>query len=207
MSDTTTVTAVTVATDLAELAAAINAEHAACGRALTTGLEHAIRAGELLIQARHAIPHGGWLPWLGAHFDGSARTAQAYMRVARRRAEFGLPDAQRVAHLSFREALATLAAPALSPETIGAEGLIGAGAVDIEAHFAGIKARLGELRIRLDGLPRDAASLPEIVAIAREADGWEQHATVVRLLAERRCGGLLKMIAAMQVDADDRPAL
>jgi hypothetical protein len=96
---------------LGALAAEINAAHYACESALRTGLAYAVRAGELLSEARALCAHGEWLPWLREHFEGSERLARAYMRVAR---EFPRLEGQignGVADLSFREALAALAAP------------------------------------------------------------------------------------------------
>jgi hypothetical protein len=108
---------------LTDLAARIKIEHeAACG-ALKQGLEHAVAAGKLLLEAKAQVPHGQWLPWLGEHCASvSARTAQAYMRVARSFDNLGAVSAQRVADLSFREALQSLAtagsvAKALPPES------------------------------------------------------------------------------------------
>ena len=69
--------------DLPALAAAINVEHTAVGEALKAGLSHAIRAGELLIEAKALAGHGEWLPWLAANCATiSERTAQAYMSGA-----------------------------------------------------------------------------------------------------------------------------
>jgi len=45
---------------LADLAERINAEHHAAEQALNAGLQHAMRAGELLLQAKAACPHGTW---------------------------------------------------------------------------------------------------------------------------------------------------
>lgn len=102
-------------TSLDDLAAQINAEHEAVSNALSTGLSHAIKAGRLLIEAKTQLhQHGQWLPWLATNCpEISTRSAQAYMRCAA-----NLDDdskAQRVAHLSFREALAGLASPARTP--------------------------------------------------------------------------------------------
>ncbi len=41
-----------------------------------------IRCGEALAAAKEQVPHGEWLPWLEANFEGSERTAQAYATVA-----------------------------------------------------------------------------------------------------------------------------
>lgn len=89
------------------LADKINAEHRACEAAAGTALEHAIRAGEMLAEVRADLPHGSWGSWIGANFGGSARTAQAYMRLYRRRGEIR----NGAADLSVRGALAALSAP------------------------------------------------------------------------------------------------
>ena len=70
---------------LADLAHRIKAEHEAVGRALKRGLEHAIAAGELLIEAKSQLKHGQWLPWLDS-CGVSERMAQRYIRLARNRA-------------------------------------------------------------------------------------------------------------------------
>jgi hypothetical protein len=89
---------------LAELAGQINAEHQQAESALRTGLEHARRAGELLLQAKQQCRHGEWLPWLEANAHFTVRTAQGYMRVARRWLEIEA-KAKHVSHLSYRDGL------------------------------------------------------------------------------------------------------
>src|SRR4051794_30085051 len=75
---------VAVPTPIAEK---INAEHEACCQAASNALDHAIRCGELLLEAKATVGHGGWNQWLADRFVGSARTARAYMQLARRRGE------------------------------------------------------------------------------------------------------------------------
>jgi hypothetical protein len=97
---------------LADLAVRINAEHeAACG-AVKSGAEHAMAAGDLLIEAKAKLDqHGGWLPWLKQNCgEISERTAQLYMRMARNR-EAIEANAQHVADLSLRGAMAVIAPP------------------------------------------------------------------------------------------------
>ena len=104
---------VTASNSLADLAARIRAEHEAATAFLKSGLERAINAGNLLIEAKAQLAHGQWLPWLAEHCQMSERTAQAYMRVAR---SFGKLDEQKrnaVADLSFRDALNSLASTGL----------------------------------------------------------------------------------------------
>lgn len=88
------------------LAVELAQEHRACERAMRSTLAHAVRAGELLAEAKSQVPHGEWGRWLEDNFAGSARTAQTYMRVAR-----GLTKAQAAADLTLEEAVARLARP------------------------------------------------------------------------------------------------
>jgi len=49
---------------LPDLAQAIEAEHHATVSAFRATLEHAIRCGELLLEAKKLLGHGDWLPWI-----------------------------------------------------------------------------------------------------------------------------------------------
>lgn len=91
------------------LAHRIRDEHAQAEASARDALEHAIAAGQLLIQAKAVVGHGGWLPWLEKNCPFSRRTAQAYTLLARKASTLLQGDAQRVAHLSVRSALALLA--------------------------------------------------------------------------------------------------
>ena len=91
---------------LADLAGRINTEHEACHASMRKGLEHALKAGALLLEAKAGLPHGEWLPWLGENCsDIGERTAQNYMRLARELPKLGSEKAQRVADLSYRDAV------------------------------------------------------------------------------------------------------
>jgi hypothetical protein len=46
-----------------------------------SAVQHAIRAGELLTEAKKLVRHGQWLPWLAANFEFTRQTAAAYMRI------------------------------------------------------------------------------------------------------------------------------
>ncbi|MGI2323812.1 MULTISPECIES: DUF3102 domain-containing protein [unclassified Methylococcus] len=96
-----------IKSDLIALAAAIRAHHEAATSAAAAALEHAREAGLLLAEAKSAVPHGQWLPWLTENFEMSERTARGYMRLAR------LDPAkwQRVADLPLRRALKELSQP------------------------------------------------------------------------------------------------
>jgi hypothetical protein len=101
--------------DLAELARRINSEHAQAEGALRAGLQHARTAGQLLLEAKAKLAHGQWLPWLKANIGASKRTCQGYMRVCEQWPVLEA-KAQRVALLSYREALAVLAEPTRDDE-------------------------------------------------------------------------------------------
>jgi hypothetical protein len=89
---------------LPALAEAIRTEHDAFERDARSAIAHAVRAGELLIEAKANVVHGQWLPWLAENFPAGERTARNYMRLAANR--------QRVSDMgSVRAGLAELAAP------------------------------------------------------------------------------------------------
>jgi hypothetical protein len=93
---------------LPELAQAIDREHEAAVGAARSVIDHAVACGRLLIQAKAQLPHGEWLPWLEGNTTVSIRTAQVYTRLARELPKLSETNAQRVAHLSIREAIVTI---------------------------------------------------------------------------------------------------
>jgi len=102
---------------LTDLAPRINQEHRKCEAAMRGGLEHALEAGRLLLEAKTLCTHGTWEPWLEAHFDGAPRTARAYMRVARELPKLN-GKRQHVADLTFRGAIAAVASNSQKIRTI-----------------------------------------------------------------------------------------
>ena len=71
----------------------------------------AVKIGELLTAAKAQLKHGDFIPWLDEHCSLQLRTAQGYMRLAERLRQMSFEDAQRVAHLSVREAIKCMAGP------------------------------------------------------------------------------------------------
>lgn len=69
--------------DMAVLINEINIEHASALKHAGRAIEHAKRAGMLLIEAKRRLPHGQWLPWLEANVSVSDRQAQRYMAAAK----------------------------------------------------------------------------------------------------------------------------
>lgn len=138
----------------AALASRINEEHRRCEDAVGAALGHAINAGELLTRARAAVPHGSWGAWLEENFEGSARTAQAYMRVYRRRDEIrnGAADS------SLRGALKALSAPkGEEPADEGAAFAFGAGPGQSPADIdEGLRVVRALIEVRDSGIYADA---------------------------------------------------
>jgi hypothetical protein len=71
-------------------------------RAGKDALTKAIRIGELLLEQKAKIPHGGWLPWLEETFPYSESTAQNWMGLSRKHkanpqqnGDLGLTDAKK----------------------------------------------------------------------------------------------------------------
>ena len=65
------------------LAKAANMSHRWAAASAGAAMNHMLGAGHSLLQARELCEEGGWLRWLRKNFEGSVRTAQRYMRVAR----------------------------------------------------------------------------------------------------------------------------
>jgi phage N-6-adenine-methyltransferase len=91
------------------LAEAIEREHQAATRAARASIEHAIRCGELLLQAKALVAHGEWLPWIKSNLSFGPRQAQKYCRLAEH--DDLLQMRTPGSHLSINDALAALADP------------------------------------------------------------------------------------------------
>lgn len=87
---------------------AANKEYRACQLHEKTAYEHAVRAGELLLEGRELVPYGQRVKWLAEEFEGSKRTAYDYMLLAQEKNNEELQRAAKVGHLSIREALGIL---------------------------------------------------------------------------------------------------
>ncbi len=70
------------ALQLTGLAADINREHGLATAAAWTAVEHARRCGQLLIEAKSQIGHGGFLAWLADNCEVGERQARRYMKIA-----------------------------------------------------------------------------------------------------------------------------
>lgn len=92
------------------LAEDINEQHRLCEAAVGTALSHAMEAGSLLQEAKAGVKHGEWGTWLAENFEGSDRTARAYMRVHANRDEIE-EKRQSSTVLSLDGALDSIAAP------------------------------------------------------------------------------------------------
>ena len=79
------------------LARSANVSHRWATASAGAAIAHMVAAGHALVQARDLCEEGGWLRWLRKSFDGSVRTAQRYMRVARHLPASKI-DATRVSH-------------------------------------------------------------------------------------------------------------
>ena len=60
----------------------INHEHELCIGSMRDSLEHAIRAGELLVEQKEKLQQGEWMIWVKMNCSFSHRTATNYMKVA-----------------------------------------------------------------------------------------------------------------------------
>lgn len=172
------------------LAIQINDAHSAARQSMRDAVEHAVKAGELLAAAKEQIGHGRWLSWVGEHCEFSARTAQAYMRLARQWP--ALRNTQRVADLPLREALIQLAEPRRRP---------------IQEELAEVEAEDRRIRLALSVYGRavrdSGTSAGELQELIGELQRLEQDAGTLRMRCTRRLGQLL---GELRLELGDRAA-
>ena len=90
-----------------DLATRINAAHEEVKNSIRRGAEHAIKAGQLLLQAKETVGHGVFLEWVGEHCHCTPRTAQLYMKLAKEKDKLG-PNTKSISHLTLTEAMEML---------------------------------------------------------------------------------------------------
>lgn len=182
----------TALTTLPQLAEAINAEHEHVTAAFKTGLEHARKAGELLVQAKGQVEHGQWLPWLEKNCNVTPRMAQNYMRVAENWAE--LAKYETVSHLGLRDALKMLAHTPEEEDSNRTQLKI----ADIDTSFVErYRKDLGDLK----PLARSIKELDLLHAIGVTKDGNKLVFGLRRLRAVEMNGD--KTIACQMLEIDD----
>lgn len=93
---------------LGALATELNHHFRSAEQHARSAVEHALEAGRLLTEAKALIDHGGWGRWLEDNFEGSARTARAWMQLHRERDKLETRNGNA---LPLREALALIAEP------------------------------------------------------------------------------------------------
>jgi hypothetical protein len=79
------------------------------GKCNRRALRFALRAGELLIEAKRRVGHGEWLSWLAKYTDLEGRRAQRYMQLARDGSRLDAIEPNWRSSLSITEALDLLA--------------------------------------------------------------------------------------------------
>jgi hypothetical protein len=105
MNDQTNVVSVSPGTTLSvsELVVRVNDAHRQVKECVIKGAQHAIKAGELLWEAKRKAGHGRWLEWMAENCEFSERTAQLYMKLAGALPQVANP--QRIADLSLTGAI------------------------------------------------------------------------------------------------------
>jgi hypothetical protein len=194
---------------IAALAGEIVAAHEAACLAARAGLDHARRAGELLMQAKAEVQHGEWLGWLALHCPAiSERTAQVYMRIAREWPELEA-KAQRVADLPVRHAIALLAERSDSSE--------GEKSVDdhiarliAEANDQTVEAEYRRMRAELRVFERALAgplTIEELAAMVERIDDIERQMQAMRFTTMRNLGTILNWLDEHQGPGKTRATL
>ena len=82
MTDALMITTEHTGVALSDLATKANALHAACEAAAQSMIRHARDCGDVLLQAKEEIGHGGFEDWIRDNGRFSPRMARNYMRIA-----------------------------------------------------------------------------------------------------------------------------
>jgi hypothetical protein len=163
--------ATTGAHDLDQLAHEINRQQQLADDHFRTSIDHALRVGQLLLDAKARVPHGEWLTWLAANTSVSDRTARGYMQLARQRqigdrSPLGLRDTLR--------AIAEPRAPGPAPEPPAATTDLGARLRD-----AGLDRQARD-RLRDDRPERSQAERESWQAFDSAREALEREARAAR---------------------------
>jgi hypothetical protein len=189
------------------LATRINEHHRQAYGHAAKAIEHARQAGELLIQAKSEIPHGGWLPWLKANCDVSEREAQRYMRLASRWHEL---KSDTVSDLSLRGALEAMTDHRTPASDRGRwldtmiQHLNEFAALEQQVRAA--QAEIDDVEARLGGLNGESVQplLERLAAISNNP--LEQKIAVLRIRMQRHLGeaflGCMTLADALDAPAD-----
>lgn len=124
------------------------------------GGEAILTIGRCLTEAKQALPHGEWLPWLTEQVEFSPRTAQNFMRLARE-----WSNTQALADLGAAKALTLLALPAEERESFIAENHVVGGE---EKTVIDMTSRELEKAIRERKEAQEAAAKAQAEASAAE---------------------------------------
>ena len=95
-------------TSLDAIADQINAAHRDAESAIRESLLRSKQAGELLLQVKSELPHGGFIDWVELQCEFSPRTARRYMKLAERWEELESKTDTIVADLGITDALKIL---------------------------------------------------------------------------------------------------
>jgi hypothetical protein len=108
---------------LPELAALIKAADLEVKQSAAKMAESAIAAGRHLLEAKEAIGHGGWLPWLREHVAMSERSARRYMQLAKTRINSAIvADLGIVGAIARAEAIQSVPLPEIGEYILAADG-------------------------------------------------------------------------------------
>jgi len=180
--DSTSADAVKLVPPVAALANQILAAHHAARSAAESAIAHAVRAGELLFQAKAQLPHGSFGQWLRENVKFSDRTARGYMQLA------GLDEAkrQRVADLSLRQALAEIAE--LRPQAPADEFRHLRDEILRSDDLDEIYPKMITLHREATAIIDDTTDLDLLAELSR--DDLEQHVTALKFEAQRKYSAL-----------------
>ena len=175
---------------LTRLAQQINEAHLDAERHIHSSLERARRAGTLLNEVKHLLPHGEFMPWVERSCAFSQPTANLYMKLAREWDRLG--NSQRVRNLSLREAAHVLYESddlpqmrgAVPPTPQQASDLVDAGLLEpaeldglspVQAHTLIVEVREADLTFCHESWVERIAKTTDVTERRTLEEGMKRH--------------------------------
>jgi hypothetical protein len=110
-------------TDINDILKKIKREQGLLAGAMKRGLEHALKIGQYLVEAKGLVGHGNWQDWCEQHVQWSESTCRRYMRLATNWDTLAVNTTD-LMHLTIPEALRMLKKPQVDTTTTVPEELM-----------------------------------------------------------------------------------
>jgi hypothetical protein len=157
---------------LMALAIQIKAEVALVGESMHHALQHAKHVGELLLEVKRKIMHGGWLKWVKDNCDVSERMAEHYVKIAKNWTRLEKAHSKSISDLTISKAIKLLQKPkkrkasvakSAKSEEVPVWAVSDSTSDDIHLHLKGFTQLLQTISVDPESLHLEAVGREEVI--------------------------------------------